>query len=62
MSKQVWVITNPELGWDCVISVCTTQEDADAERYIEEDFDDNGDLLPGAEPCDMIFIHGPYDV
>jgi len=29
MNKIVYVVTNPELGWDCVVGVYYNKEDAD---------------------------------
>ena len=34
--QKVIVVTNPELGWDCVVGVYTSEEDARNE-YDEDD-------------------------
>ena len=34
--KQVWVVTNPELGWDCVCAVYEREDDI-SKRYIHDD-------------------------
>ena len=42
--KTVYIVTSPQLGWDCVCGVFETEEDA-IERYGQENFDDGEYIL-----------------
>lgn len=38
MSKTVWILTNPENGWDCIVSVHSSEKSAEeaAKEYSDE--------------------------
>lgn len=38
MFPRIYVVTSPELGWDCIIAVFDNKEAADALAALDEDF------------------------
>lgn len=40
MSKKVWVVTNTELGWDCVVAVFSTElsKEEVKKRFSEDSY------------------------
>ncbi len=43
--KKVYVLTNPELGWDCVTGVYLANSEADVIEYLGDDYDSDSDVI-----------------
>jgi hypothetical protein len=59
MSKNIYVITNPELGWDCVMGVYKAESEEIVKQYIA---DDRGISLEELEINDDCVIHEQWKV
>lgn len=55
MSKKVFVVTNPELGWDCVVDVYTAESEKQVEEHLSEVYG-----IPVEEVQDEYVIHEEY--
>jgi arginine utilization protein RocB len=59
MSKDHYVVTNPELGWDCVIGLYLAKSAKDVYEYLAESYD------MSIEECEDKFIvteQSPYEI
>lgn len=43
--KRVFVHTNPELGWDCVVGVYLADTEKDVIEYLDDEYDDEMDII-----------------
>lgn len=43
--KNIYVTTNPELGWDCVTGVYLANSKADIIEYLGDDYDEDSDVI-----------------
>lgn len=43
--KHIFVMTNPELGWDCVTGVFLANSKQDVIEYLGEDYDKDSDVI-----------------
>lgn len=43
--KKVFVVTNPELGWDCVTGVYLAESKKDVIEYLGSDYDPDMDVI-----------------
>lgn len=60
MNKNIYVITNPELGWDCVCGVYEADSEEDvAINFIEEELEEGQTPLGWMEEHSYV-IHDKY--
>lgn len=43
--KRIFVITNPELGWDCVCGVYAAESEEALIEYLGEDYNEDSDVI-----------------
>lgn len=43
--KKIFVITNPELGWDCVTGVYLANTEQDVIDHLGEEYDEEMDVI-----------------
>lgn len=59
MNKNIYVVTNPENGWDCVISIYKADSEEAVKQYIA---DERGISLEELEINDDRIIHQKYEI
>jgi len=59
MNKSIFVVTNPENGWDCVSGVYEADNEEDIKQFIA---DQRGLTLEELEDNDDIIVHEVHTI